>query len=120
MKHYIERTKPVRTGPELFISYEKPHGRVSRQTFARWVRTVLEQAGIDVSVYAPHSARSASCSAASIRGVPLATILRAAGWTGSRTFAQFYKRDIAEDRPNFGQTLLDAFVNKPGLRFFAV
>ena len=108
LQHYLQRTKPLRKGHQLFNSYEKPHGPVTRQTFARWVKTVLELSGIEQ--YAPHSARAASCSAANNKGLPLENILKAAGWASSRTFARFYKRDLSADTQNFGQSVLDSFV----------
>ena len=42
VKEYINKTQPLHSGPELFISYDKPHSPVGRQTVARWVKTMLE------------------------------------------------------------------------------
>ena len=46
---------------KLFIvSYAKPHRSVRAQTLARWIKCVLTTAGVDRSIWAPHSVRAAS------------------------------------------------------------
>ena len=54
----------------------------------------MESAGMDVEKYNVHSPRKAATSAVSEASVPLATILRAAGWASSHTFANYYKLPI--------------------------
>ena len=44
----------------LFISFIKPHKAMSTATVARWIKSVLSAAGIDTSVFKPHSVRGAS------------------------------------------------------------
>ncbi|KAJ8050304.1 hypothetical protein HOLleu_03455 [Holothuria leucospilota] len=43
---YLNRTKSCR-GKEkrLFVSFKKPHGRVTTDTIGRWLKTVLSSAG---------------------------------------------------------------------------
>ena len=76
---------------------------------------MLEKARVSVD-YSPHSVRAASVSAAASKGLSLSTILKAAGWSNSRTFHKFYERNIhvhaSEEAANFGQTLLTGFVCK--------
>ena len=111
---YIEKTKdlPARSSQNrLFLSFQKPHSPISRATFSRWIKTVLETAGIDCAVFSSHSTRAASVSAASGAGVTLKTILDAAGWSGDRTFLKFYKRS-PPSTDNFGQSVLDKFMTK--------
>ena len=55
--NYIKKTDRVSS---LFISYAKPFGPVSRNTFSRWVKAVLAEAGIDTSRYSGHSTRAAA------------------------------------------------------------
>ena len=43
----------------------KPFKPVTKATIARWVKTVLQQAGIDVSTYTAHSSRAAATSTCS-------------------------------------------------------
>ena len=54
--HYIAQTQPLRSLGEgqvnqLFISFCKPHKAVRSCTIARWLKTVLEQASVDTSIY---------------------------------------------------------------------
>lgn len=104
---YIQQTKELR-GKEtkLLVSFQKPHKHVSRDTIARWLKLVLEMAGIDSSVYTAHSTRAASTSRASHIGVSISTILDAAGWSNECTFATHYKK-VA--RPNFGQSIINDY-----------
>ena len=64
--------------------------------------------GIKIRISA-HSTRSASPSAAATAGVPLQTILEAAGWTQESTFSHFFKKHT---HSNFEQSLLDSYINK--------
>ena len=62
LKEYLKRTKILRGNQDqLLISFIKPHKAVSRDTISRWLKLVLEQAGIDVDVFKGHSTRAASC-----------------------------------------------------------
>ena len=63
------------------------------------------QAGIDTVNFKPHSARAASNSAAFRKGIPLETIIAAAGWSTQCTFATYYKKDVKEDI-TFGKAVL--------------
>ena len=72
LKEYESRTRDMRSvlaGQEnrLFLSVVQPHKPVSASTVARWVRNLLQAAGIDTSQCKPHSVRGASASAA-VRG----------------------------------------------------
>ena len=94
LSRYLELTKDLRSGKELFISYVKPHAAVTRNTISRWIKEVLNIAGIDTKKYSAHSTRAASTSAAFSRDVPLSTILQAAGWSRIQTFSKFYCRPV--------------------------
>ena len=91
LKVYMERTKTLRKCSQLLISYKPPHNAISRDTLSRWTRTVLTLAGVDTSVFKPHSTRAASASAAA-KCVPLQTILDAAGWSRASTFSRYYHK----------------------------
>lgn len=105
---YLNMTAPLR-GEEtvLFISFHKPHKRVSKDTIARWIKLVLNQAGIDTSLFKAHSVRSAATSTVAKQGLCLTTILRTAGWSKDSTFRKFYDRPITIDT-SFSDTLLAA------------
>ncbi len=106
LEHYLERTKPLRRGQDkLFIITRSPYGPAAQSTVAGWIRTCMEQAGIDVSLYTTHSTRKASTSQASTMSVPLGTILRAAGWSNASTFAQFYRLPVM-DHDTFANAVL--------------
>ena len=93
LSEYVKRTSTLRTGSDqLLVSIQKPHKPVSTHTISRWLKTVLEKAGIDTSVFKAHSTRAASTSAAAISNIPLSTIMDNAGWSNSTTFGKFYKK----------------------------
>ena len=93
LREYIERTSMLRGDErQLFISYKKPHKRVSSQTIARWLKEVLTSAGINTDKYKAHSTRAASTSAATRGDVPVTAVLEQAGWSNERTFRRFYNK----------------------------
>ena len=72
MKEYLRRTKPLRgDSTKLFISFMKAHKHISRETLSRWIKTVIEAAGIDTSIFHPHSTRAAATSKAKETCVPI-------------------------------------------------
>ena len=106
IEEYIDGTAILRgsqTG--LFISIFKPHKVVTSSTISRWVKTGLGEAGIDTSVFAAHSTRSASSSAAKRASTPLSSILRAGTWASSSTFRLFYEKPI-DNEDNFALAIL--------------
>jgi hypothetical protein len=45
---YLAKTKSLRGNhTQLLVSYRQPHKPVTTETIARWVKTVLDKAGID-------------------------------------------------------------------------
>ena len=80
--------KTLRKGSYLFITTIKPHEAVSKDTISRWLKTILQRAGIDTSVYKGHSTRTASTSAANAAGIPINIIMEKAGWSKENTFAK--------------------------------
>jgi integrase len=114
LEQYLLKTSVVRDGNnELWLSFNKPHKPVSKDTIARWIKTVMGKAGIDTSCYAAHSTRSASTSAASSTKLPIDIIMKAAGWSSETTFQRFYNKPI-EHSANFWEHLLLSYqdVNK--------
>ena len=100
--HYIVKTNNMRKDDKLFISTMKPHKPVSRDTISRWIKTVMKNAGIDITKFTPHSTRAAATSAAKSAGLPVADILKSAGWTKEGTFYKFYDKLITQSDPNAG------------------
>ena len=92
---YREKTRSLReVETKLFISYVKPYRGVSEDTIARWIRTVMMNAGLDVKIFKPHSTRSEATSKATQTCVPIENILKHAGWSNHRTFDRFYNKPV--------------------------
>ena len=112
---YLNRTLMIRAAAvqagqkkptQLFLSW-KTKKPVTKQTLTRWLRTILTLAGIDASVYAPHSFRGAGLSAAYAKGSSLQQIMEAGSWRNARTFETFYNKN--KDQNPVGQMILNAF-----------
>ena len=59
----------------------KPHKHISRETLSSWIKTVMEAAGIDTSIFHPHYTRAVATSKAKAACVPIQEILDTAGWS---------------------------------------
>ena len=106
---YISRTSVLRQSEtSLFISTQKPHNRVSKDTIGRWIKSVMNDAGVDTSVFTPHSTRAAATSAAIKAKVSVNTILKTAGWTRDNVFRKHYNKPIVVDN-TFSKSLLDNY-----------
>ena len=79
MDEYIKRTQLLRNDEtQLFISFIKPFKKVSKDTISRWIKKVMNLAGIDTTVFKPHSTRAASTSKAKTCQLTLSTIMKSA------------------------------------------
>ena len=100
LRHYLKRTKELRQGHSaLFITSTSPFQPAAKPTIATWVKSTLGKAGIDISIYAPHSIRSASSSKAYHIGISIHTIMRRAGWSRQHTFIDHYLKDVMPQAP---------------------
>ena len=89
LNDYIARTKCIRKGEDiLFLCYAKPHGPASKDTLARWLKAILQDAGI--TDFTAHSFRSVASSAMAKAGVSIQDKMKKAGWTNAETFCKFY------------------------------
>ena len=93
--HYMKRTKHLRQSSQLFVSYVS-YKEVSTSTIARWLKDVLVMSGVDVSIFKPHSFRSAAVSAAVKGNCSINNILKTAGWNTNSNYYKFYYRNIVE------------------------
>jgi integrase len=94
LQEYLSRTASLRQCQTLFISFIKPHGPITTQTLSKWLKKVLELAGIHTS-FTGHSFRHSATSKASELGVSMDKIYSAAGWTEkSKVFAKHYKLNV--------------------------
>ncbi|CAG2237081.1 unnamed protein product [Mytilus edulis] len=97
LHEYLERTNKLRfNNTQLFLSFQKPYKPVKKGTIAKWIKQVLILAGIDMTIFTPHSTRGAATSYVSGR-IPIATILRTAEWRKDSVFRKFYQRPITND-----------------------
>ena len=99
LHEYLSRTKELRKQVDnLFISYARPHHAVTKNTISRWIKSTLETAGIDISIYKSHSTRAAASMAMKENLFSMEDILRTAGWSNVQTFAKFYDKPIDSAR----------------------
>jgi hypothetical protein len=109
LNQYLKKSKSIRNNSvQLLLSYQKPHHSVSCDTIARWLKSVMKEAGINTDIYSVHSTRAASTSAAKALNIPIQTIINAAAWTNEQTFQKFYCKPIASSS-TFGENLVMAF-----------
>ena len=94
LQTYESQTSALRSAgsSQLLLSYVKPHFPVSPASLARWVRTAMDMAGIDVTLFGAHSTRGAMATKVLVSGGSLYDLLRAADWSSETTFRQFYFR----------------------------
>ncbi|KAM4696339.1 LOW QUALITY PROTEIN: uncharacterized protein WCC33_015103 [Rhinophrynus dorsalis] len=96
LQEYEKRTAPHRNPKwsQLLISFRTPFLPVSAATLARWVRWIMQLAGINIALFGAHSSRGAMASMALQSGGRLEDILRAADWSRESTFKEFYCKPI--------------------------
>ena len=111
LKWYIDRTKDIRCGPELFISTRPPHSTVSRDTISRWLVSAIRAAGDEALSQDPiraHDTRGIAASWALFNGASLKDITQAAYWATPNTFISCYLTDVLAAEPHFGLSSLRA------------
>ena len=107
LKKYIHLTEPIRgTERYLLITSQKPHRRATKSTISRWIRTVMNNAGINTDLYKSHSTRAATTSQAKVKHLPIKDILAQAGWASEQTFRKFYLKPI-DSGSDFTHTILE-------------
>ena len=106
LRHYERATASLRPKDtsKLLVATVKPHKPVASCTIARWLRETLRLAGIDVSIFAGHSTRGASTSAAAGAGITTADIMKAADWSTESVFRRHYYRPSHD--VSFGRAVL--------------
>ena len=68
----------------LFLSFIHLHKAAFSSTLARWIKTLLQLAGMNTEIFSAHSLRGgggAATSAAVNQGISVPEILNMAGWT---------------------------------------
>ncbi|CAC5388615.1 unnamed protein product [Mytilus coruscus] len=100
LKEYLVRTSCFRKTQKLILSCIKPYSHVSKDTLGRWIKIGLQMAGVDITIYKPHSTRSASTSATLRCATSVDIILKAAGWSNESTFRKFYDKPVSKQNYN--------------------
>lgn len=113
LREYLEKTLPLRGNiNNLFISHKKPHAAVTAQTLSKWIKAIMEKAGVDTSSFGAYSTRHASTSAARRTGLDIDTIKRTATWTvNSSVFARFYNLPLTTAPSAFANAVLSTVTN---------
>ena len=88
---YLQKTASIRKSSQLFISYVT-YKAVTSCTIARWLRMVMDLAGIDTSYFKANSFQGAAVSATFTEGCALKTILDTADWLSDKNSRKFYYR----------------------------
>ena len=81
------------TTTKLFIFYVKPHKAVGTHTIGCWIKQLLQESGIDTTIFKANSTRTASVSKVS-HSLPTDTILRHVGWESDCVLRKFYNKPI--------------------------
>uniref|UniRef100_H3B8L3 Tyr recombinase domain-containing protein n=1 Tax=Latimeria chalumnae TaxID=7897 RepID=H3B8L3_LATCH len=91
VERYLEVTAPLQgETSNLLLRSCVPHSPASVNTVRNWVKAALAVAGIDTSVFKPHSVQGAVSSRASDCGFSLDAVLHAGRWSSSRAFPCHY------------------------------
>lgn len=93
MKEYENRMRDLRPhdANQLLVSFVKP---ITSTSIARWVKSAMSLAGVDLSKFQAHSLRGAMASKSIWSGGKLDDILKAADWSNAFTFARHYCKPI--------------------------
>ncbi|CAG2257403.1 unnamed protein product [Mytilus edulis] len=87
-------------------STKKPFWKVYlSQTVGNWIKWVMKEAGIDISLFQAHSCRMVSTSKAAMSGISMDDIMSMADWSNTRTFNKFYFR--TNEKAGFADKVLE-------------
>lgn len=91
---YVKRTSGLRRSTQLFIINTPPYTPIKPDTLSRWLKTELTVSNVDLSVFTPHSIRSASTSWSWQSSADVHFILKQGAWTSINTFVSKYLKSI--------------------------
>ena len=83
---------PRLTNTLVNVDVHDAHGTATKDTLARWIRSILKVSGVNTDTFTAHSCRAASTSKAMSSGVALDVILKAGQWFADSTSYKFYKK----------------------------
>ena len=97
LEEYLKRTSPIRRNDtsktQLLLSVMKPFHPVSKCTIARWMKVLIQQAGVGQE-FSAHSIRGAASTAAVMKGMSISEVLCIADWSSDSVFKAFYFKPI--------------------------
>ena len=79
----------------LLSCYVMPFSSAGSNTVGSWIKNLLEQSGVDTSVFKVHSTRAASASKAN-QTARIDAALKHIGWSTKSTFCKFYEKPIVD------------------------
>ena len=82
-----------RSQSRLFLTVVKPFKPAHKSTIARWIKTLIHEAGVD-DHFGAHSVQGASTTAATMQGMSVADVMKVADWSSDSTFKTFYYRPM--------------------------
>ena len=88
-----QKNQRLRSTSKAFISTHGPHGGVSTDTIAKWIKRILNKVEVDTTIFKAHCTRSVANSAAS-QSLGINHVLRTAGWANETTLAKLYMKSI--------------------------
>ena len=92
---YLKKTEAIRGDIlKVFITSKEPYKPASRDPISHWVKSFLQQTGVNTTEFAAGSIWAAASSKASRAGMPLEDILKSGWWSRQSTFTRWYKKDI--------------------------
>ena len=99
LKDYLVRTAPLCAvdAQHMFIQLRQPHKSVSSQTLARWITSMMADAGVDTSSFHQHSTRSALAAwlETGTKKMSVAQICRNAQWSNlTTTYRKLYHKVV--------------------------
>ena len=84
------------TKKQLLLGFVKPYVEVVSFTVAHWLKNVMKDAGIDVSIFKGHLVHLASSSKTVAQGFSVREIMDRVNWSGASPFRTFYHTVIVQ------------------------
>ena len=109
---YRDRTKEVRRqSPHLFVISRPDYHRANKTTVSNWIKEAIGSAYKNASEgdftrFRAHDTRGVAATWAHVSGMPLDSILRAAGWKARSTFVRHYLKRLPGGRPSFSESVI--------------
>ena len=94
LQAYIRKTSVICSTKKLFITTQNPYRQIANMMLRRWILTSLNDAGIDITKYAPRTTCHALSSKAYFAGVNVDQVMLRAGWTNISSFVTHYNLPI--------------------------